>query len=54
MLQKAVKRQQILNEIFPSQSCSRFDLARRLNINARMVGGSVDEFLHKDLPEVKP
>ncbi len=41
----AVKKHRILNEIFRSESCSRFDLARRLNINATMVGGYVGEFL---------
>jgi predicted NBD/HSP70 family sugar kinase len=39
------KKNRILNEIFRSGSCSRFDLARRLNINATMVGNYVDDFL---------
>ncbi|NOY41370.1 MAG: ROK family protein [Planctomycetes bacterium] len=41
----AVKKNRILNEVFRSQTCSRFDLARRLNINATMVGSYVEEFL---------
>ncbi len=45
----AVKKHRILNEVFRSGSCSRFDLARRLNINATMVGGYVDEFLRNGL-----
>jgi len=39
------KKNRILNEIFRSGSCSRFDLAKRLNINATMVGNYVDDFL---------
>lgn len=39
------KKNRILNEVFRSGSCSRFDLARRLNINATMVGNYVDDFL---------
>jgi hypothetical protein len=39
------KKNRILNEIFRSGACSRFDLARRLNINATMVGNYVDDFL---------
>jgi predicted NBD/HSP70 family sugar kinase len=41
----AAKRSQILYEVFRRGQCSRFDLARRLNINATAVGGYVDEFL---------
>ena len=41
----AAKKNQILNEVFRSGGCSRFDLARRLNINATMVGRYVDQFL---------
>ena len=41
----AVKKNRILNEVFRSRACSRFDLARRLNINATMVGNYVEEFL---------
>ena len=41
----AAKKSQILNEVFRSTQCSRFDLARRLNINATAAGGYVDEFL---------
>jgi len=43
------KKNRILNEIFRSGSCSRFDLARRLNINATMVGNYVDDFLAEGL-----
>ena len=43
------KKNRILNEIFRSDSCSRFDLARRLNINATMVGNYVDDFLAEGL-----
>lgn len=39
------KKNRILNEIFRCGSCSRFDLARRLNINATMVGNYVDDFI---------
>ena len=39
------KKNRILNEVFRSGTCSRFDLARRLNINATMVGNYVDDFL---------
>jgi predicted NBD/HSP70 family sugar kinase len=41
----AAKKNGILNEVFRSGSCLRFDLARRLNINATMVGNYVDELL---------
>ncbi|MCF6311400.1 MAG: ROK family protein [Verrucomicrobiales bacterium] len=43
------KKNRILNEIFRSGTCSRFDLARRLNINATMVGNYVDDFLSAKL-----
>ncbi len=39
------KKNRILNEVFRKGGCSRFDLARRLNINAAMVGTYVAEFL---------
>jgi N-acetylglucosamine repressor len=39
------KKNRILNEVFRNGGCSRFDLARRLNINAAMVGAYVAEFL---------
>ncbi|MFV1966664.1 MAG: ROK family protein [Pirellulaceae bacterium] len=45
----AGKKNRILNEVFRSESCSRIDLARRLNINATMVGNYVDEFLRDGL-----
>lgn len=45
----AAKKAQIVNEVFRSAQCSRFDLARRLNINATAVGGYVDEFLRAGL-----
>lgn len=49
------KKNRILNEIFRSGRCSRFDLARRLNINATMVGNYVDDFLTEGiLVEDKP
>ena len=41
----AAKKHRILNELFRSGGCSRFDLAKRLNINAAMVGTYVGEFL---------
>ena len=41
----AAKKNRILNEVFRCESCSRLDLARRLNINATMVGRYVDQFL---------
>lgn len=43
------KKNRILNEIFRSGTCSRFDLARRLNINATMVGTYVDDFIDAKL-----
>src|SRR3546814_816434 len=43
------KKSRILNEIFRGAGCSRFDLARRLNINATMVGTYVDEFLRQKI-----
>lgn len=39
------KKRGILNEVFRSERCSRFELARRLNINATMVGTYVSDFL---------
>ena len=45
----AAKKNGILNEVFRSGGCSRFDLARRLNINATMVGAYVDGFLSDGL-----
>lgn len=39
------KKNRILNEVFRNGGCSRFDLARRLNINAAMVGTYMAEFL---------
>lgn len=45
----AAKKNRILNEVFRSGTCSRFDLARRLNINATMVGRYVDQFLKDGL-----
>jgi len=39
------KKNRILNEVFRNGGCSRLDLARRLNINAAMVGTYVAEFL---------
>jgi predicted NBD/HSP70 family sugar kinase len=45
----AAKKAQIVNEVFRRGQCSRFDLARRLNINATAVGGYVDDFLRAGL-----
>lgn len=45
----AAKKSGILNEVFRSRRCSRFDLAKRLNINATMVGSYVDEFLREGI-----
>ena len=45
----AAKKNGILNEVFRSGSCVRFDLARRLNINATMVGAYVEELLGEGL-----
>ncbi|MFV1994991.1 MAG: ROK family protein [Verrucomicrobiales bacterium] len=45
----ALKKHRILGEVFRDGSCSRFDLARRLNINASMVGEYVEEFLRGGL-----
>lgn len=45
----AVKKNGILNEVFRAPRCSRFDLARRLNINATMVGSYVTEFLKEGI-----
>lgn len=41
------KKRGILNEVFRSERCSRFELARRLNINATMVGTYVNDFLEE-------
>lgn len=41
------KKRGILNEVFRSERCSRFELARRLNINATMVGTYVADFLEE-------
>jgi N-acetylglucosamine repressor len=43
------KKNRILNEVFRNGGCSRFDLARRLNINAAMVGTYVAEFLESGM-----
>ncbi len=43
------KKNRILNEVFRDGGCSRFDLARRLNINAAMVGTYVTEFLESGM-----
>lgn len=43
----AVKKSQILNQVFRSTRSYRFELARQLNINATMVGAYVDEFLRE-------
>ncbi len=45
----AAKKNGILNEAFRCGSCVRFDLARRLNINATMVGAYVEELLRDGL-----
>jgi len=45
----AAKKNRILNELFRGGGCSRFDLARRLNINAAMVGTYVGEFLKEGI-----
>ncbi len=45
----AAKKNRILNELFRNGPCSRFDLARRLNINAAMVGTYVGDFLKEEL-----
>lgn len=45
----AAKKNGILNEVFRSGACLRFDLARRLNINASMVGNYVEELLGEGL-----
>jgi len=41
----AIKKNGILNEVFRSGSCQRFDLAQRLNINATMMGNYVEELI---------
>lgn len=45
----AASRHRILNQLFRRNGCSRFDLARRLNINATMVGNYVEQFLAEEL-----
>ncbi len=45
----AIKRNGILSEIFRCRQCLRFDLARRLNINASMVGQYVNDLLEEKL-----
>jgi predicted NBD/HSP70 family sugar kinase len=45
----AAKKHRILNEVFRDGGCLRFDLARRLNINATMVGSYVGELLRDGL-----
>ncbi|HEX3656669.1 MAG TPA: ROK family protein [Pirellulales bacterium] len=45
----AAKKHAILNEAFRPGGCSRLELARRLNINATMVGKYVGEFLRRRL-----
>ncbi len=45
----AIKKNGILNEVFRSGSCQRFDLARRLNINATMMGNYVEELISAGL-----
>ena len=42
-------KNRILNMIFREGSCSRFYLARKLNINASTVGNYVDDFLARGL-----
>jgi N-acetylglucosamine repressor len=42
-------KHRILNMIFREGSCSRFYLARKLNINASTVGNYVDDFLERGL-----
>jgi len=50
----AVKKNRILNEIFREGDCSRFDLAKRLNINPSMAGQYVEQFLTEGLLEEAP
>jgi predicted NBD/HSP70 family sugar kinase len=40
-------KHRILNTIFRERSCSRFYLARKLNINTSTIGNYVDEFLQR-------
>ena len=42
---RTAKKNAILNEVFRDPGCLRFDLARRLNINASVVGTYVEEWL---------
>ncbi len=41
----AIKKNGILNEVFRSGSCQRFDLAQRLNINATMMGNYIEDLI---------
>lgn len=45
----AAKKNGILNEVFRRGGCLRFDLAKKLNINATMVGRYVGELLRDGL-----
>ncbi len=45
----AAKRNGILNEVFQNGGLLRFDLARRLNINATMVGNYVTELMGDEI-----
>lgn len=47
--QLRLKKHRILNALFQDGEASRFAIARRLNINASMVGKYVDEFLRQKL-----
>jgi predicted NBD/HSP70 family sugar kinase len=47
--QLRLKKNRILNHIFREREASRFAVARRLTINASMVGKYVDEFLREGL-----
>src|SRR5580704_14314700 len=42
-------KHRILNMIFREGSCSRYYLARKLNINASTIGNYVDDFLERGL-----
>lgn len=44
-----IKKNRILREIFRRGQCSRLELARRLNINASMVGKYVEQFTAEGL-----
>lgn len=45
----AAKRNGILNHVFQSEGCLRFDLARCLNINATMVGNYVTDLINDEI-----